>query len=286
MRLDAVRIFVGCDPNDCDLEQMMVLDHSLRQHASLPLDIHWMRLSRDPSSFWYSNPETGEGWRTERWATPFSGFRWAIPAWCNFHGRAIYLDCDIIALADIAELWRTPMSPRAVCVARRDHLFTRFCVMLWDCARARTMLPDTDSLRGRPAAHAQISRRFTQRPDQVQPLDQAFNNIDGEDLPLERIKLLHYSDMATQFSHERAFARMQREGGTHWFDGARFAHPRRDLARLFEHTYEDALAADRRLNHYRAAAPFGPLVKKSGKAYKGNEVTRRRRGFDSNLHWE
>ena len=25
---ETIRVFVGCDPNDCDLEQMMVLDYS------------------------------------------------------------------------------------------------------------------------------------------------------------------------------------------------------------------------------------------------------------------
>src|SRR3546814_14032568 len=71
-KTDAIRVFVGCDPNDCDLEQMMVLEHSLRQHASLPVDINWMQLSSDPQSFWYSDSGIPAGWHTERWATPFS----------------------------------------------------------------------------------------------------------------------------------------------------------------------------------------------------------------------
>ena len=50
---NAIRIFVGCDPNDCDLEQMMVLEYSARKHASRPVEITWMRLSRDPASPWY-----------------------------------------------------------------------------------------------------------------------------------------------------------------------------------------------------------------------------------------
>ena len=65
---EVVRIFVGCDPNDCDLEQMMVLDHSLHEHASLPLEIHWMRLSTDRGSPWFSDPANAAGWRTDRLA--------------------------------------------------------------------------------------------------------------------------------------------------------------------------------------------------------------------------
>lgn len=75
---DTIKVFVGCDPNNCDLEQMMVLDYSIHKHTSVPVEIVWMQLSRDPNSYWYSNPETGEGWNTTKWSTPFSGFRWAI----------------------------------------------------------------------------------------------------------------------------------------------------------------------------------------------------------------
>ena len=60
---EVIKVFVGCDPNDCDLEQMMVLDYSIRKHCSLPVEIHWMQLSRDPQSFWYSNPAQLPGWR-------------------------------------------------------------------------------------------------------------------------------------------------------------------------------------------------------------------------------
>src|SRR3546814_10399287 len=97
------------DPNDCDLEQMMVLEHSLRQHASLPVDINWMQLSSDPQSFWYSDSGIPAGWHTERWATPFSGFLWAVPAYCGYEGRAIYMDTATLVPDDIAALWRAQM---------------------------------------------------------------------------------------------------------------------------------------------------------------------------------
>ncbi|MDB5999802.1 MAG: glycosyl transferase [Rhizobacter sp.] len=158
--VEPVRIFVGCDPNDCDLEQMMVLDYSLNKHTSLPLQIHWMRLSTDRSSPWYCNAATGEGWQTRRWATPFSGFRWAVPAVCGFEGRAIYMDTDIIALADIAELWRAPMPEPAVVLAKPEDPGFRFCVSLWDNARAKPHVNSLEALQGNPAAHARQSDYF------------------------------------------------------------------------------------------------------------------------------
>ena len=68
--MSPVRVFVGCAPNHEDAESQAVLEHSIRKHASLPVDITWMKLSRDPVSPF-------SGWNTELWPTPFSGFRWA-----------------------------------------------------------------------------------------------------------------------------------------------------------------------------------------------------------------
>lgn len=274
MNPETIRVFAGCDPNDCDLEQMMVFEHSLRKHASLPVEIHWMRLSRDPESFWYSDPAAARGWRTERWATPFSGFRWGVPACCGFEGRAIYMDTDMIVLADLAELWRTPLAGEAVFAARREPGFQRFCVMLWDCAAAARVLPPMTALRSDADAHRKLTRHFAQHPEQVQPMDAAFNNIDGDGQPLERIKVLHYSDMGTQFSHRYAIPRVQAEGRQHWFDGQVLPHPREDLSALFEREYQEALAAGLTPQQYRNPEPYGPLVKKSERHYGGNPVTR------------
>lgn len=278
MTPEPIRVFAGCDPNDGDLEQMMVFEHSLRRRASLPVQIEWMRLSRDPSSPWYSDPGRA-GWRTEQWATPFSGFRWGVPARCGYQGRAIYMDTDMLVLHDLAELWRMPMHTCAAFAARVDGDMPRYCVMLWNCGAARAHLPDAEALRADADAHRTLTRHFAAHPELVQPMDPAFNNVDGENGPVERIKVLHYSDMGTQFTHARAFERLRAEGRTHWFDGTVLAHPRADLAALFEAEYQDALAAGRRLEDYRAATPFGAFPKKSERRHKGNPFTRAPQGW-------
>lgn len=269
-----IRVFVGCDPQDCDLEQMLVLEHSLRKHASLPVEIHWMQLSSDPQSFWHSDPTTRAGWRTERWATPFSGFRWAVPAFCGYQGRAIYMDTDTIVLDDIAGLWHAPIRNGAVVLARQHKSFNRFCVSLWDCAAAQAHLPALSVLRSDPEAHARCMRHFQQQRQLIDAIDPAYNNIDGEHQPIENIKILHYSDMGTQFSHAHALPRLEAEGRRHWFDGKILPHPRRDLADLFERTYAEALATGRTLEHYRNPTPVATLLKKSERGHKGNRITR------------
>lgn len=271
---EVIPIYIGCDANDSDLEQMMVLEYSLRKHASMPLDLHWMRLSSDPASFWYSDPDSGAGWHTERWATPFSGFRWAIAAHRGFKGRAIYLDADILALCDIAELFRMPFAPGKVVMAKGRKHSWRFCVAVWDCARAAQVLPPLAQLRADPHAHENLIQTFSRHPGWIQQLDTNYNNVDGEGRPLEHIRLLHYSDMGTQFSHSRAFARLAAEGRRHWFDGQVLPHPRADLQALFDTYYDEALAAGYRLDDYRNPAPARAIVKASQAAYEGNRRTR------------
>ena len=276
MTQERIQVFAGCDPNDCDLEQMMVLEYSLRQHASWPVDMHWMQLSSDPESFWYSDPAAGAGWHTQRWATPFSGFRWAVPAYCGYQGRAIYMDTDTIVLTDIAQLWQAPLDQDKVVIARSDTAPPRFCVSLWDCAKAQAQLPPLDLLRRRPGGHARCSKHFRKHPELIQAIDPAFNCIDGEHQPIERIAVLHYSDMGTQFSHRYALPRLAAEDKSHWFDGQVQPHPRADLTALFEDYYAQALASGRKLDDYRNPAPFGAVVKKTERRHAGNPVTRPR----------
>lgn len=272
--MDAIRVFVGCDPNDCDLEQMMVLDYTIRKHSSMPVEIHWMQLSRNPDSFWYSNPEQQAGWRTEEWATPFSGFRWAIPAFCNFTGRAIYMDADIMVMCDLAELWNTPFEPGKTVMAKGGGQSWRFCVSMWDCAAARNELPPIQQMRSQPETHLQLVKHYKRNNQTIQPFDTQYNNIDGENVPVEQIKILHYSDMGTQFSHATSFPRLAQQGRKHWFDGAVMPHPREDLQALFDRYYQEALAAGYSLDTYRMKPIFGAFPKYSQKGYKGNEVTR------------
>ncbi|MDF7676934.1 glycosyl transferase [Neisseriaceae bacterium ESL0693] len=278
-RDEVIKVFVGCDPNNCDLEQMMVVDYSIHKHTSQPVQIEWMQLSHDPQSPWYVDVNHGQGWHTEHWATPFSGFRWGIPAACNYEGRAIYMDGDMIVLADLAELWRHPIEGDAIVAAKEVHdhakgkKFTRLCTCVWDCAKAKDKLPDLATLRADPEQHRKLMAKFKKHPEWVQPYTQAWNCVDGEGLPIEDMKILHYSDMGTQFSHRYSLPRLQAEGQKHWFDGEILPHPRADLVALFDQYYQEALDAGYKLDDYRIQA-FGAFPKKSQVGYTGNEVTR------------
>ena len=256
---DTIKVFVGCDPNNCDLEQMMVLDYSIHKHTSVPVEIVWMQLSRDPNSYWYSNPETGEGWNTTKWSTPFSGFRWAIPEYCQYSGRAIYMDADVIILDDLAKLWHHPIEGQSVVAAKTNA--------------AKNIVLPIKKLRKDPKSHKEMMAVFKDNNQLIEPYQDSYNCIDGENLALEDIRILHYSDMGTQFSHKYSLPRVSEEGIEHWFDGEIMSHPRQDLSEVFDEYYNEALAAGYDLDSYRVE-PFGHFPKKSQEGYTGNKVTR------------
>ncbi|WP_296403710.1 glycosyltransferase [Psychrobacter sp.] len=273
MNNEIIKVFVGCDPNNSDLEQMMVLDYSIKKHTTIPVEIIWMQLSRDPESFWYSNPEKGEGWNTQKWATPFSGFRWAIPDYCDFKGRAIYMDADMVVLSDLSELWSHPIEGEAIVAAKTKDSIARLCTCVWDCQKASQVLPPVSQLKADLEGHGKLMKQFKEQPELITPYIDSYNCIDGEDLEIKDMKILHYSDMGTQFSHKYSISRLKSEGAKHWFDGKIMPHPRQELTDLFDQYYKEALKENYSVENYRVE-PFGDFPKKTHKNYKGNKITR------------
>jgi hypothetical protein len=270
---DVVRVFVGTSANGEDAEAEMALEWSLKTRSSLPVEITWMRQTHDTASPW-------GGWDTSKWATPFSGFRWAIPAVCGFKGRAIYMDVDTVAVTDIAELWRMPMTPGKVAMARGGGSW-RFCVSLWDCAAvpaAKNMQgffpcpPATflGFLKASPDSHQTMVNLFKHRPDLVEafPAGQFWNYLDTEDTaPLSQAKVVHFTNMASQPHGPLVAAR----GVRHWYEasgGTRKQHPRGDLVALFIEAYEGALADGYSLADYIPNEPFGDYRKADLTGYR------------------
>lgn len=260
---DTIRVFVGCAANHEDAESQAVLEYTLRKHASQPVDIVWMKQSNDPDSFWY-------GWNTTKWATPFSGFRWGIPAYCNYEGRAIYMDSDVIVMDDIAQLWNAELLP-GKCVIAKGGGSWRFCVSLWDCRKTADLAFPIERIRSDPDAHKKLGLLW-RNSALVQPFrpDQNWNCLDGESLMLDdpRLKALHYTAMANQPHLPWALVRLERVGRKHWFEGKVEPHWRDDLRHLFQRLMLEADQAGYRVEDYCADPIFGPYRKASTVNYK------------------
>lgn len=250
--LTVIRIVVGAAANNEDLESQAVLEWSLRKHTERELEITWAQLSRDPTSPWYSDGP--RGWQTQFWTTPFSGFRWAVPAVCGWAGEAIYTDSDVIFLADVGELWDQAFAAGKIVIGKGGGNSQRLCVSKWNCFGARGVLPALAKLQDDPHIHRGLLGRFAAAPALVQQFAAGdWNRLDLEpfDLADARIKALHYTGIPTQVQLKHALPRLAREGVRHWYTGQPRPHPRQDLQKRFDELLVEATAAGYGIERYR-----------------------------------
>jgi len=262
--MEHIKLFVGCAPNGEDAESQMVLEYTAKKNSSMPVDITWMKHAKE--GFW-------SGWKSETWATPFSGFRWGIPAACNNSGQAIYMDSDMIIIGDLAELWNNPWNDTAIIQMKGDW---RTCVAKWNCQRAGQVLPNIEMIKSTPNAHQQLFSAIQQRPHLQQSFDRLWNNFDGENDKLEDIKILHYTDMSSQMHFKYCMPRLQSEGRGHWYDGEVREHRRQDVQELFDKYYQEALDSGMKVSDYYSldSKDWIGYNKESQKGYRANN------GFD------
>lgn len=235
-----IRLFVGCSTGE-DLESLAVLEYTARSLSSLPIDITWMH--QGPTGPW-------SGWNARSWRTPFTGFRWGIPAVCGYEGRAIYCDSDFIFLADLAEVWSQPIPEVALVKNPKGKLSTSF--ILFDCAKAKAHIPSLDTLRQMPDAHGTMLNYFRGQPHLVSATEGNWDCADLAGYRLEdpTVKAIHYTRMETQPHLKYAIPRLRKDGRSHWYPGDVFPHPRPELQQLFDDLYEKAIAEGFTLDRY------------------------------------
>ncbi len=114
MKLDMIRIFVGYDPR---VEVTLhVLAGSILRRATQPVSITPIALAH-LASFYRRE-------RDPKQSTEFSFTRFLTPHLAGYTGWAIYMDCDMIVLEDIANLYRLRDERYAVMCVQHDHVPT------------------------------------------------------------------------------------------------------------------------------------------------------------------
>lgn len=258
---DPIRVFVGCSANDEDLESQLVLDYTLHKHTDRQVILTWMRFDADPCSPFYSNAVAEQGWNARVWATPFSGFRWAIPELCHFEGKAIYLDSDFIIQDDIGKLWDEEFKEGKIIIAKGSSANRRFCCSMWDCEAARPHVLPLITLMRDERQHQKMMHYFSSHPGLVQSFSSGdWNAMDTNlptDLKREDIKAIHYTRMDVQPHLRYAVPRLKAQGKNHWYYGKVVRHEREDLIQLFDEVYFEALDNGYSLKHYVNPSPFG-----------------------------
>jgi hypothetical protein len=106
-----IRVFIGFDPRE--EVAFHVLSRSIHARASEPVSITPVALSQ------LKKVMTRE--RNPLQSTDFSFSRFLTPFLSGFEGWSIFMDCDMVVLDDIANLWKLRDEKYAVQVVKHVH---------------------------------------------------------------------------------------------------------------------------------------------------------------------
>ena len=112
MNSEPIRVFIGFDPREA--VAFSVLSYSIHARASLPVTIAPLMLSQLKKEL-----------RRERHplqSTDFSFSRFLVPSLAGFKGWALFMDCDMLMLDDIAKLWALRDERYGAMVVKHSHV--------------------------------------------------------------------------------------------------------------------------------------------------------------------
>lgn len=220
-----VRVFIGTSPGTDDRDAEKVLEYTLKKNCSEDIEIIFMRNDNNPNNFF-------SGFDDTPWWTPFSYLRWSIPEYCNFTGRAIYMDVDQVNFKDISELFNMDLKGKSLAIREGDF---RTCVMVMDCEKLKNKLPPVKILKESPPKNLQSIVDYILADSTT--YDKRWNCLDGEDLRSCNIWHLHFTEMTTQpWNPSWAEKAYEKKGKT--FKSA--IHPRGDLVYIWKYLLQEA----------------------------------------------
>ena len=107
-----IRVFIGFDT--VETVSYHVLSHSIQARCSEPVSITPLMLTQ------LSGLMTREYHNLQ--STEFSFSRFLVPHLCDYQGWALFMDCDMLVLDDMADLWNLRDDNFAVQVVKHDHV--------------------------------------------------------------------------------------------------------------------------------------------------------------------
>lgn len=194
-----IRVFIGFDPRETVAYH--VLSHSIHARASEVVSITPLMLSQMDGLM------TRE--RNPLQSTDFSFSRFMTPYLCDYQGWALFMDCDMLMLDDIANLWKLRDDKYAVMCVKHDHVpaeDTKFLgapqtryekknwssVMLFNCAKCTALTPEYVNT----ASGLDLHRfNWLGDDDLIGEIPHRWNLLVGYDetLPTEQVSNLHYT---------------------------------------------------------------------------------------------
>ncbi len=167
------RIFIGWDSREDIAYQ--VCSRSLAAHSSLPLEIYALKQKELSERGLYRRPKDPLA------STEFTYTRFLVPTLTDFRGWAMFVDCDFLFTADIAELFSLVDERYAVMCVHHDYKPTETkkmdgavqtvyprknwsSLILWNCAHPANRILDADAVNSQTAA---FLHRFMWLPDEL-----------------------------------------------------------------------------------------------------------------------
>lgn len=123
--IEPLRIFIGYEPRQP--LAYSVLQHSIARHSSKPVAITPLILSQLPIR--------------RRGLTEFTFSRFLVPWLCQFKGKAIFMDADMVVTGDIAELFELG-GMASVSVMQSQPRFEWSSLMLFNCGACLRLKPE------------------------------------------------------------------------------------------------------------------------------------------------
>jgi|688.fasta_scaffold609603_2 hypothetical protein len=198
-----VRVFIGS--GEASLLERKTLIHSLRKRTSRPLDLYVFNGTHNAIERNEDEPVLANLplWIKYRNFTEFSNYRWLIPEICGYEGRAIFLDSDMVCLADIGELFDADMAGCAMLAkaeAYKGGSAWGMSNVLFDCSQCRFPLEEIfreidAGLYSNTDFHQMTPTFLEHRPYRLGPLDPAWNSFDRFE---QGTRLIHYTNLRTQ----------------------------------------------------------------------------------------
>ncbi len=202
---ERVRVFIGS--GEASLLERKVAIYSLRKHTKRDLDIYVFNGTHNAIELNDGEPFAAPLSLKLKYQniTEFSLYRYLIPQICNYQGKAIYIDSDIICLTDIGELFDTPLKGCQF-LAKKDaysHMgkeLWALSVMLIDCEKCQFKLETyykeiAQGLYSQKDFACMSPTFLTHHPYQIRELDPRWNVLDYAD---RSTKLIHYTNLHTQ----------------------------------------------------------------------------------------
>jgi hypothetical protein len=202
-----IRIFVGYDAREA--AAFSVLSHSIHVRASQPVAVAPLMRSQ------LAQVHTRE--RNALQSTDFSFTRFLTPWLCGYEGWALFTDCDMLVLDDIANLWSLRDERYAVQVVKHHHVpkedvkflgekQTKYekknwsSVMLMNCAKCTALTPEYVNTASGLELH---QFKWLGNDDLIGALPSKWNHLVGYDAPRGDASLVHFTTGGPYFPEYR-----------------------------------------------------------------------------------